>query len=204
MDHEPPQGDAGAPPVIPLTADQVVAFNLRYWRREAGLTQEAAGALLGWSADNLGQYEKSWEPGRPRRRFDAQALAEIALALGIPLAALFLPPPGEHDGGQYRLRLAAAGRHYDMGDMMALLVMPDNDDDTPVMDAYRARFNEAAARYLNPQWAATAARLLKGSRSPQAAADLAAQMRDDRAGLLRVAERLGELAGAMEAPGGGQ
>jgi hypothetical protein len=80
-----------------------------------------------------------------------------------------------------------------MADMMALLTMPDNDDDTPVMDAYRARFNEAAARYLSPQWAAVAARLVGAGMSPSARDDIAARLADKRDELLRTAELLGEL-----------
>jgi hypothetical protein len=75
--------------------------------------------------------------------------------------------------------------------------MPDNDDDTPVMDAYRARFNEAAARYLDPQWAAAAARLAGAGLSPQARDDIAARLADQRDGLLRAAQLLGELSGAI-------
>jgi transcriptional regulator with XRE-family HTH domain len=193
MDHE--QEHAGGVPAVAVTADQVVALNLRHWRREAGLTQEAAGKLLGWSADNVSSAERSWDGSRDRRRFDAQALAEIALALGVPLAALFLPPPG--DGTEARYLLAAGGRSHAMGEVMALLVMPDNDDDTPVMDAYRARFNEAAARYLDPQWAAAAARRAGAGLSAQARDDIAARLADQRDGLLRAAQLLGELSGAI-------
>jgi transcriptional regulator with XRE-family HTH domain len=200
MDSEPSREPPGGLRVVTLTADQVVALNLWRWRREAGLTQEAAGKLLGLSADNLGQAERSRDPGQPRRRFDAQAVAEMALALGVPVAALFLPPPDDGDGTRYLL--AARERHYDMADMMALLTMPDNDDETPVMDAYRARFNEAAARYLSPQWASVAARLVGAGLSPQAAADTAALLRDDRAALLKTAERLGNLADGLDAQGG--
>ena len=199
MDHEP-QAPPGGLRVVTLTVDQVVALNLWRWRREAGLTQEAAGKLLGLSADNLGQAERSRDPRQPPRRFDARAVTDIALTLGVPVAALFLPPPDDGDGTRYLL--AAAGRHYDMAEMMALLTMPDNDDETPVMDAYRARFNEAAGRYLSPQWAAVAARLVGAGMSPQAAADTAATLRDDRAALLRAAERFGALADGLDAQEG--
>lgn len=209
MDREPsPQGhddamslEAWSHPVA-VTADQVVALNLRHWRRAAGLTQKEAGALLGWSEDNMSSAERSWDPARDRRRFDAATLADIALTLGVPLAALFLPPPGDGDGDSARYLLAARGRNYAMGDMMALLVMPDNDDDTTVMQAYRARFNEAAARYLDPQWAATAAGLVGAGLSPSARADLAARLAGQRDALLRAAQLLGDLSGAIRENGG--
>ena len=37
---------------------------LSWFRREAGLTQEAAGKLLGWSADNVSSAERSWDGSR--------------------------------------------------------------------------------------------------------------------------------------------
>ena len=74
-------------PAVPVTADQIVALNLRHWRRAAGMTQEEAGARLGWSDKNLSAAERSWDADRDRRRFDAQTLTEMALALGVPVAA---------------------------------------------------------------------------------------------------------------------
>lgn len=195
MDHaQAPQQEKGIP-VVPVTADQVVALNLRHWRRAAGMTQEEAGARLGWSAANVSAAERSWDADRDRRRFDAQTLTEMSLALGVPLAAFFLPPPDDETGARYRI--SAGDRHYGMGDIMTLVVMPDNDDDTEVMTAYRERFNAAARRYLEPEWAAVAGRLLGDGASPDARADMAARLEDERAGLLRAAELLGDLAAGI-------
>jgi transcriptional regulator with XRE-family HTH domain len=185
---------------VPVTADQIAAYNLRHWRRAAGLTQKQAGARLGWTEGNLSEVERSWDPARLPRRLDAQTLTEMALALGVPLTAFFLPPPDDGTGARYLL--AAGGRHYAMSDLMALAVMPDNDDDTPVMTAYRDRYNTAAARYLDPEWAAVAGRWLRDGAGPQARADVAARLTDQRAALLAAAELLGELAAAVSAPDG--
>lgn len=193
MDHA--QAPQEGIPVVPVTADQLVAYNFRHWRRAAGMTQEEAGAHLGWTAANVSAAERSWDGHRDRRRFDAQTLTEMALALGVPLAALFLPPPDDETGARYRV--SAGSRQYAMRDIMALVVMPDNDDETPVMDAYRERFNADAARYLDPEWAAVAGRLLGAGASPDARAVMAARLKDERAGLLRTAELLGTFAAGL-------
>lgn len=200
MDHAEASSQepaAGGIPVIPVTIDQVVALNLRYWRRAAGMTQEEVGARLGWSPANVSSAERSRDGEQERRRFNAQTLAEMALALGVPVSAFFLPPPDDGTGARYQF--TARGRHCGMGDLMAFVASPDTDDETPVMDAYRDRFNEAAHRYLEPEQAAMVGRLLNGSSSPQALADTAARLRDERPGLLRVARLLGELADAISA-----
>jgi transcriptional regulator with XRE-family HTH domain len=194
MDHA--QAQQEGIPAVPVTADQLVALNLRHWRRAAGMTQEEVGARLGWTAGNESAAERSWDPDRDRRRFDAQTLTEMALAVGVPVAAFFLPPPD--DGIEARYLLAdASGRIYAMGDIMTLVTVPDNDDDTDVMAAYRERFNAAAARYLEPEWAAVAGRLLGDGASPAARADMAARLEDERAGLLRAAELLGGMAAGL-------
>lgn len=180
----------------PVTVDQVVALNLRYWRRAAGLTQEELGARLDWSAANVSAAERSWDGERDRRRFDSQTLAEISLALGVPLVAFFLPPPD--DGTTARYAVTAGGREFDMKDLTTFVVMSDTEDETPVMDAYRDRFNEVARRYLNREWAAIAARWVGEGRSPQARADFAVHLRDERAGLLRAAALLAEMAEAVD------
>lgn len=190
---------AGTVPVVTVTADQLVAYNLRHWRRAAGLTLGQLGARLGWKERNASDIERSWDPARPPRHFNAQVLTEMALALGVPLTAFFLPPPD--DGTEARYLLQAGGRHYDMGDLLALAVMPDNDDDTEVMDAYRDRFNAAAARYLDPGWAATAGRWLRDGAGPQARADIAARLADQRAGLLAAARLFGDLEAAVRRDG---
>jgi hypothetical protein len=192
------QQQSEVPPGVPVTADQLAAFNLRYWRRAAGLTQEEAAALLRMSVGNLSNAERSWDGDKDRRRFDAQTLTEMALALGVPLLAFFLPPPD--DGTAARYLVAAGASRYTMGDIMTLVVMPDGDDESPVMSAYRERFNAAAAAYLDPQWAAVAGRLLGAGAAPQARADMAARLSDARAGLLAAAELLGTLADGVAEP----
>jgi transcriptional regulator with XRE-family HTH domain len=200
MDHAEARQESreGGVPAVVVTVDQIAALNLRYWRRAAGMTQEELGARLGWSAANVSAAERSWDGERDRRRFDAQTLAEMALALGVPLGAFFLPPRDDRTATRYLF--TAGDRHHDMGELMAFAVTPDTDDETDVMDVYRSRYREAAGRYLEPVWAARAIGWVAGGASPQERADMAGRIRDKRDGLLETAEMLAEWAGALDRP----
>lgn len=106
-----------------LTPNQAVAWNVAYYRVAAKLTQEELAARLGWSKAIISAAERSLYPGRVRA-FSVDDMAAIAGVLGIPLAALLIPPPGaEVDppipfvaaeppttaGDAYRKRLEVAG-----------------------------------------------------------------------------------------------
>ena len=127
MDTDP----GGNLPAEHLTIDQLVARNMRRWRLAAGLTQDELGARLGWTgpraAANVSAAERSADPSRDARRFDAQTLTELSLALSVPVVAFFVPP--DDDGQRARYMFTAAGRDYDMSDLMALAVMTDSPDD---------------------------------------------------------------------------
>jgi len=184
-------------PVREVTVNQVVAWNIARWRRALGLTQAQLGPKIGMSGAVLSEAERSWD-GKRTREFDAQLLTVITLALGVPLAALFLPP--EDDGATIRYVIRdGAGRPYPMGDYMALAVMPDNDDQTPVMTDYRDRLNAAAARYLDPAWMTDVARWLKGTGTPAGRAELAARLEDRERALRESAADLATLAAAIRA-----
>lgn len=181
---------------VAVTVDQIVAANMRYWRKAAGLTQEELGDRIGWSAPNVSAVEKSAGEGRERRRLDAQALAQIALALGVPLIALFLPPEDDGTGKTYQF----AG--HGMRDLVERVVMPDSDDDTPVMDAYRERLTAAADRYLDPAWAREIGQMLGQAESAEERAARIARLRMRRADLLRAADELADIADTLETPDG--
>ena len=183
-----------------VTVNQVVAWNIARWRRACGLTQAQLGSKIGMSVASLSEAERSWD-GKRTREFDAQSLTVIALALGVPLAALFLPP--EDDGATVRYVVRdGEGRPYPMGAYMGLVVMPDNDDQTPVMTDYRDRLNAAAARYLDPDWMNAVARWLKGTGSPAGRAELAGRLEDRERALREDAAELGKLAAAIRAEEG--
>lgn len=164
-----------AMPAEHVTVDQIVARNIRHWRREAHMTQEELGQKLGWSAANVSAAERSADSARDPRRFDAQTLTEMSLALGVPLAALFLPP--EDDGERAVYVFTGPDGDYGMGDLMERVVMTDSDDDAPVMQAYRRRYRAADGRYLDPEWRDEVASWLRHIEVDELRADRADRLR---------------------------
>ena len=74
------------------TVDQIVAWNIAWYRKAAGLTQERLGELLGGRSErNISADERSWDGGHTRE-FKAQDIAALSAAFGIPIGAFFLPP----------------------------------------------------------------------------------------------------------------
>ena len=189
--------DAGLP-LEQVTLDQIVALNMRYYRRAASLTQDQLGRRLGWSAANVSAAERSASEDRDRRRFDAHTLAAVADALGIPLAALFLPPEDDGYEKHYLLRTGDQGGYAPMARLM-MLAIHDSDDDTPVMDAYRNRFRAQAEAYLGADWGAEVGRWLAPRTDRQAVQDWIAKMRSRRLAHLDAAGELEDMADAMEA-----
>jgi transcriptional regulator with XRE-family HTH domain len=80
-----------------MTANQVVAHNLRHARKEKGWTQEQAAQELWpytgrkWSKASWSDAERSARNGRDRV-FDANELLAFARVFGRPLAWFFTPP----------------------------------------------------------------------------------------------------------------
>lgn len=176
--------------------DQIVAMNIRYWRRAAGMSQETLGKMLGWSAANVSAAERSADEKRERRRFDASTLAALSLALAVPLIALFLPP--EDDGTVKRYLFQAPDGKRDMEDLMTFVVMTDTEEDTDVMDAYRHRFQAAADTYLDEEWARAVGSWLRSLESAEVRAIRAARLRTRQAEALRAAAEWGSLADAID------
>ena len=92
-EHGDQAGDeAGRLPERHVSINQVIAYNVTHYRRAAGLTQEQLGKRLGgWSTASVSAAERSWDGKRPRK-FDGDEIVSIAVALGVPVIALFLPP----------------------------------------------------------------------------------------------------------------
>lgn len=159
--------DAGPPPERLITVNQVVAWNLARYRHAAGLKQEELAELAGWKKSAISDAERS-VAGKFTREFNAQELAELSLALGVPLAAFFLPPEDDGEPARYLFPARKAdGGTADMNVLMERVVIPENEDDTPAMDVYRARLRAAARRYLNPDWAAGVIGLILGTASSE-------------------------------------
>ena len=185
------------PPLERITANQVVAINMRRFRIAAGLTQGEVGERLGWTAAVVSAAERSADAARDSRRFDARELAEIAGALGVPLIALFLPPPD--DGERACYLLARRNGDSSMEEYMEELVMPDSDDDGPAADAYRDALNAASRRYLTPDWADRVAAWFSAGMTTQQRADEVQILRDRRRELLDTAAALERIADQVEA-----
>ena len=84
----------------PLSANQLVAYNLMRIRKTLGLSQEQAAQRLEpflgtlWSKAVYSAAERSYHGSRIRQ-FTADDLVAFALAFGVPVAYFFLPPRPE-------------------------------------------------------------------------------------------------------------
>jgi transcriptional regulator with XRE-family HTH domain len=80
------------------SANQLVAYNLRRARREAGLTQKEAGARLGhylekpWSVASFSAAESTAKNGARTRLFSADEILAFARVFEQPIAYFFTPP----------------------------------------------------------------------------------------------------------------
>jgi transcriptional regulator with XRE-family HTH domain len=131
-----PQRQHADLPVRRVTVNSIVALNLAYFRKAAGLTQEELGERIGWGKSVVSTAERSWDAQRVRS-FSAEDLMAIAAALQIPLAALFLPP--EDDGTAFSYVLDMPGPEEREPDDLLAYVFPTYGGDSPVMNAYRKR-----------------------------------------------------------------
>ena len=139
------QGQRADLPVRRVTVNSIVALNMAYFRKAADLTQEELGERIGWGKSVVSTAERSSDAKRVRS-FSAEDLIAISTALGVPLAALFLPP--EDHGTAVRYVLDGPGhKDLEVTDLLAY-VSPAYGGDSPVMDAYRKRNIAAGASLL--------------------------------------------------------
>jgi hypothetical protein len=81
-----------------LTANQVVAWNVRLARRGRGWTQEQAAAQLErflgvrWSKATFSSMERSPYTRDRIRQFTADEVVAFSLAFGLPVPFFFIPP----------------------------------------------------------------------------------------------------------------
>ena len=119
-----------------------------------GLTQEELGELIGGrSSATSPQTSGHGTAAIPASSTPTQLIA-LAVALGIPLVAFFLPPEDDGDRRPLRVPAARAGRDYlGMADLMGA-AMHDNEHDTTVMDGLPAAVRERLRRVPeNASWA---------------------------------------------------
>jgi transcriptional regulator with XRE-family HTH domain len=184
-----------------VTVDQVVAWNIAWYRRAAGLTQEQLGERLGgWSKVAVSAAERSVAESRDRRRFDAQTLTELSIALGIPILALFLPPEDDGVGEHYVFRVSDGGADASMTDLMQV-VLPDTGDRTTVLDKYRHRLQAAVTYYMDPGFGEQVARFMREATDDELRADRAARLRQRQAEAEAMAAEFADIAEALEEMG---
>jgi transcriptional regulator with XRE-family HTH domain len=133
-----PPADRAPLPERAVTVNQLVAYNLAFYRKAAGLTQEDLGTRLGgWSAASVSAAERSWDGSRVKK-FDADEIANIAGALGVPVIALFLPPEDDRTAVHYAVHPPGLEATWPFDYGTAVLAAWD-DADSPVMGAFRRR-----------------------------------------------------------------
>lgn len=140
-----------------VTVNQVVAYNMAYYRKAAGLTQEELGERLGgwvpkpWSKAAVSAAERSWD-GKRVRQFDADLLFGLARVLDIPVSALFLPPDDDGLTERYIIDPPYGGAWPNfcatMHDLLTYALSDPTDEDQPAMNAYRGRLASAGAMYF--------------------------------------------------------
>lgn len=176
-----------AHPVRVITLNQVIAWNMALYRRIAGLTQAELGERLGWPHHKVSEAERSWD-GKRTREFDAQTLGGIALALGVPLVALLLPPDDDGHGVVYEICPPGAGEPVSMAEVMERVVLNDSHSDAPAMEAYRQRIRQKANKYLDSFWAAQVDEWQSPLDEKALAADRAERLRHRARMLMEYAE----------------
>jgi transcriptional regulator with XRE-family HTH domain len=162
-----------------ITVNQLIALNMAYYRREAGLTQEKFGELLGgWTKVAVSAAERSWD-GKRVRKFDGDEIADIAAVLGVPIAALFLPPEDDLEDCRYVFRQDAEAEPVGMGALLSHAIPEPTLDDTPTMGAYEDRLVEAIDKYFPSEVSrAVATRLKERATEEQLMRSLRAARRD--------------------------
>lgn len=98
-------------PTRRVTVNQLVAFNIAWFRKAAGLTQDELGERLGgWSAASVSAAERSWD-GKRVRKFNTDEIVGAAVVLGVPVVALLLPPPDAGTAVDYTFTAGPASVH---------------------------------------------------------------------------------------------
>jgi transcriptional regulator with XRE-family HTH domain len=136
------------PPSQRISANMLVGYNMAYFRKAAGMTQEELGQRLGWTNVAVSAAERSWD-GKRVRQFDADVIADLAMTLGVPVPALFLPP--EDDGERERYVMHADDFPDDpisMGRLLSYVIPEPPLGGDPALRAYEERLIAAMDFYF--------------------------------------------------------
>jgi hypothetical protein len=130
-------GDNGLPKRR-VTCNMLVGYNVTFYRRVLGETQAEFGAAMGgWSPASVSAAERSWE-GRRVRKFDSDEVARIADHFGVPLIAMFLPPPDADTAVSYEFDFGADAPDG-LAELLVHLTPTYRRPETPALAAYRER-----------------------------------------------------------------
>jgi len=189
-----------AHPVRTVTLNQVVAWNMALYRRAAGIGQRELGERLGWPERKVSEAERSWN-GRRTREFNAEEIAGLALALGVPFAALLLPPDDDGRGVVYEMQPPGAKEPLPMAGLLDRVVMHDFPGDAPALEAYRRRFLHQRGKYLDPGRAAEGDEWFTPLDEEAVRAERAARLRARARTLMEYAEDDFDRAAALDPEG---
>jgi transcriptional regulator with XRE-family HTH domain len=160
-----------------VTMNQLVAYNLAYWRKVAGLTQEEFGERIGWSKAAVSAAERAWD-GKRTREFNADLLIAIVNELDLPLAALFLPPEDDGIDTRYVFHNYEQGDWcHNMYDLMSTVMSEPSEDTTEVMKRYRERYTTTVNFYLGESAAAEVAQYVEDLTTEELIVDRLARAR---------------------------
>jgi transcriptional regulator with XRE-family HTH domain len=194
------ESESDALPQREITVNQIAAWWLAHYRKTAGLKQDELGERLGWSRNKVSEAERSWDSGRTRE-FNAHELAGIALALGVPVAALLLPPPDDRRGIEYITRPPGREKPVPMAELLEYAVMPDSDLENDSITDYRQRLRSATARYLDASWRATVEEWLEPLDERARMAERAARLRARADVMQEIVDEDREAADAIDPEG---
>lgn len=188
--------DTSEQETVRITAGQLVALNMARWRKAAGISQAQLGTVLGWSDKTVSAAERTRDgDGLRSRKFGAADIVAIAIALGVPVAALFLPPAEDGAGVQYTLALGTLDAS--MAEVFGLL-LPDAAEDSPAQVEWDEAFQVAVGRYADPELGADILARMEDITSDERRRIQLERIRWQREALLATASDLGLVAEAME------
>ena len=189
-DH--PSGSEDELPERRVTANMVVGYNIAYFRKVAGATQEQLGEPLGWTKVAVSAAERSWD-GKRVRKFDADEILRVAGVFGIPIAALFLPPEDDGEKVRYVIDDGDQDEQATMRRLLELAMSDPIDSDSSIMQAYEDRLVSAVNTYLDSEAAEAVATRLKERATEEQLATALREARQSRAALEDFEETIAGL-----------
>jgi transcriptional regulator with XRE-family HTH domain len=166
-----------------VSVNQLVGYNMKWFREKAGLTQAELGQRLGgWSKGVVSAAERSWDSDRIRQ-FDADEIVAIAEVLDVPVIALLLPPPDSGTVVDYTFEADPA--QMNASDLLRR-VITDYQGDSKAMAAFRNRISQVGATRFMESIQKEADRIFAQARD--AAQQLLGESRDHALALQHDAE----------------